>query len=85
MIEDTDGDGVFDKSTIFADKLTYPQGALWYDGWLYVASSGAIWRFRDNDDDGRADVREQIVNEFGYTGNAADVHGCFLGPGGRIY
>ena len=85
MIEDTDGDGVFDKSTIFADKLTYPMGALWHDGWLYVASSGAIWRFRDSDDDGVADVREQLVNEFGYTGNAADVHGCFLGPCGRIY
>jgi putative membrane-bound dehydrogenase-like protein len=85
MIEDTNGDGVFDKSTIFADKLTYPQGALWHDGWLYVASSGAIWRFQDTDDDGVADIREQIVNEFGYTGNAADVHGCFLGPCGRIY
>ncbi|MBP89846.1 MAG: dehydrogenase [Planctomycetaceae bacterium] len=85
MIEDTDGDGVFDKSTIFADKLTYPMGALWHDGWLYVASSGAIWRFKDTDDDGVADVREQLVNEFGYSGNAADVHGCFLGPCGRIY
>ncbi|NLT70289.1 MAG: hypothetical protein GXX91_06300, partial [Verrucomicrobiaceae bacterium] len=32
MLEDTDGDGVFDKSTLFADKLTFPQGALWvYD------------------------------------------------------
>lgn len=85
MIEDTNGDGVFDKSTIFADQLTYPMGALWHDGWLYVASSGAIWRFKDTDDDGVADVREQLVNEFGYTGNAADVHGCFLGPMGRIY
>ncbi len=85
MIEDTDGDGVFDKSTIFADKMTFPMGALWLDGSLYVASSGGIWRLQDTDDDGVADVRQQIVNEFGYTGNAADVHGCFLGPCGRIY
>ena len=70
---------------MFADKLTFPQGALWHDGSLYVASSGAIWRFRDKDDDGVADVRERIVSKFGYTGNAADVHGCFLGPDGRIY
>ena len=28
MIADTDGDGVFDRSTIFADKMTLPMGAL---------------------------------------------------------
>lgn len=84
-LEDTNGDGRFDKRTVFADKLTFPQGALWHDGWLYVASSGAIWRFQDKDDDGVAEVREKIVGSFGYTGNAADVHGCFLGPEGRIW
>src|SRR5688572_4682239 len=84
-LEDSDGDGRFDKRTVFADKLTFPQGALWHDGWLYVASSGAIWRFADRDDDGVAEVREKIVGSFGYTGNAADVHGCFLGPEGRIW
>src|SRR5215510_9478867 len=36
-LEDTDGDGRFDKRTVFADKLTFPQGALWHDGWLYAA------------------------------------------------
>ena len=85
LLADTDGDGVFDKRTVFADKLTFPQGALWHDGWLYVASSGAIWRFADTNGDDVADFREQIVSKFGYTGNAADVHGCFLGPEGRIY
>ena len=85
MIEDTTGDGKFDKSTVFADKMTFPQGALWHQDSLYVASSGGIWRLQDTDDDGVADVRELIVDEFGYTGNAADVHGCFLGPCGRIY
>ncbi len=85
MLEDTDGDGRFDKSTIFADKMTFPMGALWHRGALYVASSGGIWRLEDTDDDGVADRREQIVTKFGYTGNAADVHGCFLGPAGRIY
>lgn len=27
MLEDTDGDSVFDRSTVFADKTTFPQGA----------------------------------------------------------
>ncbi|MFO0945854.1 MAG: PVC-type heme-binding CxxCH protein [Planctomycetota bacterium] len=84
-LEDTDGDGVFDKTTIFADKMTYPMGALWMDGSLYVASPPSIWKLTDTNDDGVADRREEIVGRFGYIGNAADIHGCFAGPGGRIY
>src|ERR1700682_5063628 len=30
MLEDRDGDGVYDHSTIFADRLTLPAGAVWY-------------------------------------------------------
>ncbi len=84
-LEDTNGDGVFDTSTIFADKMTFPQGALWRDGALYVASPPNIWRLEDTDNDGVADRRDVLVSKFGYTGNAADIHGCFRGPEGRIY
>jgi len=85
MLEDTDGDGVFDESTIFADKMILPQGALWHDGALYVADPPGIWRLEDTDDDGVADVRQKIAGDFDYLGDAASVHGCFLGPAGRIY
>ena len=85
MLEDTDGDGRFDKSTLFADKMTYPMGGAWHDGALYVASPPNIWRLEDTTGDGIADRREILVSQFGYTGNAASIHGCFLGPDGRIY
>lgn len=86
MLEDTDQDGRFDKSTIFADKMTFPQGACWLKGSLYVCSPPGLWKLTDTDDDGVADQREQIVTGFDYTGNAADVHGPFLNPrNGRLY
>jgi putative membrane-bound dehydrogenase-like protein len=85
MLEDTDGDGVFDKSTIFADKMTLPMGALWYRGALYVAAPPSIWKLEDTNDDGVADKRTELVDKFGFSGNAASVHGCILGPCGRIY
>ncbi|MCH9652616.1 MAG: HEAT repeat domain-containing protein [Planctomycetes bacterium] len=85
MLEDRDGDGRFDKSTVFADKLTLPMGALWHDGSLYVASPPNIWRLTDHDDDGVADERKIIIDSFGFSGNAASIHGCFRGPEGRLY
>jgi len=85
QLVDTDGDGVFDKATVFADKMTFPQGAAWYNGALYVASPPSVWRLEDTDDDGVADVREEIATGFGYTGNAASVHGPFMHPDGRLY
>lgn len=85
LLEDTNNDGLYDKSTIFADKMTFPQGALWLNGALYVASPPGIWRLIDTDDDGVADIRTQLIDGFEYTGNAADVHGPFLHPNGRIF
>lgn len=85
VLEDLDGDGRFDKSTVFADKLTLPMGALWHEGSLYVASPPNIWKLTDHDGDGVADERKIIVDSFGFSGNAASIHGCFRGPEGRLY
>ncbi len=85
VLEDTNHDGTFDKSTVFADKLTFPQGVLWHAGAVYVAAPPFIWRLEDTDGDGVADRREKLVGRFGYNGNGASIHGCFLGPAGRIY
>jgi len=84
-LEDTDGDGNFDASTTFADGLVFPQGVLWHDGAVYVASHPSIWRLEDTDGDGRADKQEELVSRFGFNGNGCDIHGPFLGPDGWLY
>jgi putative membrane-bound dehydrogenase-like protein len=84
-LEDTDGDGRFDKSTVFADRMTFPNGLVWHRGSVYSASPPNIWKLTDRDDDGIADDREIFVSEFGFNGNGCDTHGCVLGPDGRLY
>src|SRR4029079_7195551 len=38
-LEDTDGDGTFDKSTVFAKDLSWPTGIALYDGGAFVAGT----------------------------------------------
>ncbi|MBP86189.1 MAG: dehydrogenase [Planctomycetaceae bacterium] len=84
-LEDTDSDGVFDKSTVYADKLMFPEGSLWFDGSLYVAAPPEIWKFTDSDDDGVAEKREVWFDGKTLTHCANDLHGPHLGPDGWMY
>jgi putative membrane-bound dehydrogenase-like protein len=84
-LEDTDGDGRFDKTIVFADKLMFPEGCLWYDGSVYVAAPPSIWKFTASNNDGVADVREEWFQGKTLTGCANDLHGPYLGPDGWLY
>ena len=84
-LEDVDGDGRYDKSTLFADKMMFPEGCLWYEGSLYVAAPPEIWKLTDEDDDGVSDKREVWFNGTTLTGCGNDLHGPYLGHDGRIY
>lgn len=84
-LEDSDGDGTFDKHTVFADRMMFPEGTLWYDGSLYVAAPPSIWKLTDTDDDGVADQRSEWFEGKTLTGCANDLHGPYLGPDGWIY
>ena len=85
LLEDLNGDGVYDRSQVFADKLTMPAGAVWYRKSLYVASPPDLIRFDDTNNDGIADRREVVLTGWNLSSNAASLHGPFLGPDGWLY
>ena len=64
VIEDTDGDGKADKSTVFADDLHVPTGLEVGDGGVYVAQQPDMIFLKDTDGDGKADFRERILHGF---------------------
>ena len=84
-LEDVDGDGRYDKSIVFADKMMFPEGTMWFDGSLYVSAPPSIWKLTDTDGDGVADKREEWWQGKTLTGCANDLHGPYLGPDGWIY
>ena len=85
VLEDTDGDGKADKSTIFAEGLITPTGILPGDGGVYVANSTEILHFADTDGDGKADKRRRILNGFGTADTHHLIHTFRWGPEGQLY
>lgn len=84
-LEDTDNDGIYDRSTLFADRMMFPEGCQWFQGSLYVAAPPEIWKLTDTNDDGIADQREVWFDGRTLTGCGNDLHGPYLGHDGLLY
>ncbi|MBD2702067.1 dehydrogenase [Spirosoma sp. BT702] len=85
VLEDTNGDGKADKSTIFAEGLLTPTGILPGDGGVYVANSTEILHFADTDGDGKADKKRRILSGFGTADTHHLIHTFRWGPEGSLY
>ena len=69
VLEDSDGDGRYDKRTTFADKLVLPRAiALVGDG-LLVGEPTHLWFLRDTNGDGVADEKTEIASDYGNINN----------------
>ena len=64
ILEDADGDGRYEKSTLFLDGLKHVTGLACWKGGVFVASVPDIFYARDDDGDGRCDTREAWFTGF---------------------
>jgi glucose/arabinose dehydrogenase len=86
VLEDTDGDGVAEKSTVFADGLLIPTSVVPDGrGGCYVGASHQLLHFEDTDGDGRADRRTTVMSSFGTEDTHHNLHTLRWGYDGHLY
>lgn len=81
LLEDTDGDGKMDKSTIFVDSLVLPRTILPVGDQLLVGITNVqhIWSYRDTNGDGKADEKKIVFrNDVLDSRNLEHQNGGFL-------
>jgi mono/diheme cytochrome c family protein/glucose/arabinose dehydrogenase len=65
VLEDLNGDGRMDRSTVFLDSLVLPRAVKVLEHGVLVAAPPYLWLARDTTGDGRADVREVVREDYG--------------------
>ena len=85
LLEDLDGDGKFDKSTLFAEDLSWPTGLTLWQGGIYVTATPDLWYFKDTDGDGKADIRRKVFTGFHKFNVQAVINNLRMGLDHKIY
>lgn len=84
ILEDTDGDGKADKSTVFADDVHIPLSfELGNDG-IFVSEEPHLTFLKDTDGDGKADFRRKIYTGFGTEDSHHALHDFVWTPDGDL-
>ncbi|MDB6029309.1 MAG: hypothetical protein JWM68_5532 [Verrucomicrobiales bacterium] len=85
VLEDTNGSGKANKSTVFASGLQVPTAVLPGDDGVYVGQSTELLHFKDTNGDGKADERKIILSSFGTEDSHHNIHTLRWAPDGQMY
>jgi putative membrane-bound dehydrogenase-like protein len=85
IVEDRDGDGRAERTSVFADKLLIPTGVVPGDNGAYVVNSTELLHVEDTDGDGKADRRRVVLSGFGSEDTHHLLHTLRWGHDGSLY
>lgn len=85
VLEDRDGDGLFETATRFADGLAFVTGITPWNGGVIVTLAGEVAWLCDTDGDGRADRHDTRFTGFTADNSQLRANHPTLGPDGMVY
>ncbi len=85
LLEDTNHDGKADRSTLFAENLSFPTSICPWNGGVLVTCPPEIIFLKDTNGDGRADVREVMFKGFTLGVSDSNVNGLRWGLDNRVH
>ncbi|MEZ5387143.1 MAG: c-type cytochrome [Prosthecobacter sp.] len=85
ILEDTDGDGAYDKASLFLDGLKHPTGLAFWKSGVFIANIPDIFYAEDTDGDGKCDKRETWFTGFTAGNPQHLVNGFCWGLDGWFY
>jgi|GEM_PF-452832 len=86
ILEDTDGDGVFDKKKLFTDKLTFSSGIAVGFGGIFVGSPPNFTFIPDRNGDDKPDGPPEILLDgWGIQDRHETLNSFIWGPDGWLY
>ena len=85
ILEDTDGDGKADKSTIFAEGLNIPTSFVFSNGGVIVSQSPSHLFLKDTTGDDKADIKQEILPGWGKNDTHAQSSNLRYGLDNKIW
>ena len=85
ILTDTNGDGLLDKSTVFADSLVMPSSIMRWKKGLLVTDPPNVLYFEDTDGDNVADIKNIVLTGFDSSDLESNVNNPVFGLDNWIY
>ena len=85
LVTDSDGDGRYDKSTVFLDGLSFPAGVMSWRKGVLVAAAPVLLYAEDIDGDGRADIRRTLFQGFHEGNQQLRINGLYWGLDNTVH
>lgn len=85
FLEDTNDDGQYDKSTLFVEGLSFPNGVLAWGRGVLVTAAPEILYLEDRTGDGKADTRQVLYSGFLEGNQQLRVNGLRWGLDNWVY